>query len=246
MRRMTETPSRLPSAKQLRYIKRANLFLALIPLAFILGLLSGFLLWGTKNTYTPDSAAAVAQPTSTTVGTRIEVSVDDDPFLGPADAPITIVEFSDYECPFCTKWHVEVWPRLQEAYPDQVRLVYRDFPLYSIHGNAIPAAEAANCAGEQNKYWEYHELLFQAKQGLGEEAFKQYATEIGLDEAAFNECLESRRYQDEVDADLQAAMKLGVRSTPTFYINGIPLIGAQPYQNFKDLIDKELAGEIPK
>jgi protein-disulfide isomerase len=243
---MNETPSRLPSAKQLREIKKTNLYLSIIPLAFILGLLSGFLLWGTKNTYTPDSAAAVAQPTSTTVGTRFEVSVDDDPSLGPANAPITIIEFSDYQCPYCTKWNNEVWPRIKKEYPDQVRLVYRDFPLSSIHGNAIPAAEAADCAGEQNKYWEYHDLLFKAEQGLGEEAFKQYATEIGLDEAAFNECLVSRRYQDEVDADLQAAMKVGVRSTPTFYINGIPMIGAQPFAAFKDVIDRELAGEIPK
>ena len=246
MRRMTESPSPIPSATQLRYIRRANLFLALIPLAFIMGLVAGFLFWGLKDSYSPEAAAAVTEPATTPAINRYEVPVDDDPSLGPQDAPITIVEFSDFECPFCTKWYVEVWPRLQEAFPDQIRLVYRDFPLSNIHGNAIPAAEAANCAGEQNQYWEYHDLLFQAEQGLGVEAFRQYASEIGLDEIAFNECLESRRYQDEVDADYRFATELGVRSTPTFFINGIPLVGAQPFEVFKDVITKELAGEIPK
>jgi protein-disulfide isomerase len=174
------------------------------------------------------------------------VPIDDDPIFGPEDAPITIIEFSDYECPYCRRWHQEVLPLLIEEYPDQVRLVYRDFPLTSIHSNAIPAAVAANCAGEQEAeaYWAYSERLFSMDLGLGAEAYQEYAEEIGLDTDAFAECLESNRYEDEVLADFEFASQLGIRSTPTFFINGIALVGAQPYDVFKQVIDQELAGEL--
>jgi protein-disulfide isomerase len=177
--------------------------------------------------------------------TRYEVSADNDPSIGPADAQITIIEFSDFECPYCTKWHNEVWPRIQEEYPDQVRLVYRDFPL-NIHSSATLAAEAANCAGEQGAYWEYHDALFRAEHGLGQSAFKEYAQELGLVETDFNQCLDSHRYQEEVQADFNYAVQLGVKSTPTFFINGITLIGAQPFEAFQNVIERELAGENPE
>lgn len=230
----------------------------LIPLAFVLGLGSGYLLWGrgsanaAQATAAADSAGgqspAAAQATSAGEQqvTRYDVPVDDDPSLGPENAAITIIEFSDFECPFCTRWHAEVWSRIQQAYPTQVRLVYRDFPLSSIHSSAIPAAEAANCAGEQGAYWEYHDRLFLGEKGLSREAFDQYASELGLDADKFTQCVEGRRYKDEVASDYNYAMNLGVRSTPTFFINGIALVGAQPYEVFKEVIDKELAGEIPK
>jgi protein-disulfide isomerase len=176
--------------------------------------------------------------------TRYDVPVDDDYGYGPEDAPITIVEFSDYECPFCQRWYQEVWLRLREEYADQVRLVYRDFPLTN-HPNAIPAAEAANCAGEQGKYFQFHDLLFGGSRGLSNESYLAYAQQIELDQQEFKTCLDERRYQSEVDADLQWAVELGVSSTPTFFINGIPLIGAQPYEVFKQVIDLELAGKIP-
>ena len=171
--------------------------------------------------------------------------VDDDPSIGPDDAPITIVEFSDYECPYCRSWHNDVFARLQEEYPQQVRLVYRDFPLSSIHANAVPAAEAANCANEQDKFWPFHENLFSMELGLSDEAYQEYASRLGMNVQAFLECMESGRYQTEVQADYQFASDLGVRSTPTFFINGIAVVGAQPFDVFKQVIDKELAGEIP-
>lgn len=176
---------------------------------------------------------------------RYDVPLDDDPTLGPEDAAITIIEFSDYECPFCQKWHQEVFDRLLASYPDQIRFVYRDFPLTSIHSNAVSAAEAANCAGDQGEYWEYHNALFGSEYGLGMDAYLQYATDIGLDVDAFTECVDSGRHAEEVQNDFEYAARLGVRSTPTFFINGIAIVGAQPFEVFQQVIDKEIAGEIP-
>jgi protein-disulfide isomerase len=224
--------------------RRSMLLVVLLPLFFGLGLGSGYLLWG-RQAATVEQAAG-SQAINPDEIRRYDVSPDDDPSLGPAGAQITIVEFSDFECPFCTKWYAEVWPQIQAAYPSQVRLVYRDFPLTSIHSNAIAAAEAAHCAGDQNAYWEYHNLLFASEYGLGKEAYLRYAGQLNLDSAAFNECLESRRYQDEVQADYEYAANLGIRSTPTFFINGIAVVGAQPFAVFKQVIDLELAGELPQ
>jgi protein-disulfide isomerase len=236
--------------------KRSHLYAALLPLTFVVGLAVGYLFWG-RDTPTPTAAVPQAvpvpaaevsgesEPTAPQDVTRYEVSEDDDPVLGPDTAPITIIEFSDYECPYCRKWHVEVWPQLQAEYPDQIRLVFRDFPLTSIHANAIPAAAAANCAREQEQYWEFNELLFSNRYSLSKSSYQLYAEELGLDMTAFNECLDSGRYNDEVQADFDFAAGLGVRSTPTFFVNGIPVVGAQPFEVFADLIEKELAGEIP-
>lgn len=215
----------------------------LIPVAFAVGLGAGYLFWGREVAPNPQAAAAVDQAPQQVK--RYPVPADDDPFLGPENARITIIEFSDFECPFCTRWHVEVWPQIQEKYPDDVRLVYRDFPLGSIHSNAVSAAEAANCAGEQGAYWEYHDKLFAAQAGLSANAYNQYADELDLDMASFEECVASRRFKQEVEDDYNYAANLGVRSTPTFFINGIALIGAQPFEVFDEVITKELAGEIP-
>lgn len=122
--------------------------------------------------------------------------------MGSDDAPITIIEFSDFECPFCTRFHLETYPLLLETYGEQIRFVYRDLPLTTIHPNAFPAAEAANCANEQDSFWEFHDLLFSGELELGSETYQAYAEELALDMTAFNECLETRRYQDEVQADL--------------------------------------------
>jgi protein-disulfide isomerase len=228
-----------------------------LPLVFFLGVGVGYLLRGSnivggsasKAAVTPPVAENQGQPAAQTTPrkvTRYDVPDDNDPALGPANAPITIIEFSDYECPFCARWQAEVLPRLQEAYPNQVRLVYRDFPLTSIHGDALSAAEAANCAGEQGAYWKYHDKLFAAENGLGKDALLKYANDLGLDSPAFESCLNSEKYKDEVEGDLNFATELGVRSTPTFFINGLAIVGAQPFEVFQGVIDKELAGEIPK
>jgi protein-disulfide isomerase len=231
--------------------KWSRLFAVLVPLAFVLGLGAGYLLWGraatsaAQNAATAGASQAAAQVPEQKI-TRYDVPVDDDPVLGPENAAITIIEFSDYECPYCRKWHAEVLEPLMATYPGQIRLVYRDFPLSSIHANAAPAAAAANCANEQGAYWEYNEKLFSMELGLSPTAYRQYASNLGLDAQAFAECLESDRFLDEVQADFDYAAELGVRSTPTFFVNGIAVVGAQPFDLFKDLIDKELAGEIPK
>jgi protein-disulfide isomerase len=235
-----------------------HIYAILMPLVFGLGLGIGYLVWGrlpagtasatvdqsTSETGADPAAAQVSTPATSQI-VRYDVPVDDDPAIGPEDAPITIVEFSDYECPYCRKWHSEVFTKLQDEYPQQVRLVYRDFPLSSIHANAAPAAEAANCANEQGKFWPYHENLFSMELGLSDEAYQKYATRLGMNVQSFQECMESNRYEAEVQADYQFAADLGVRSTPTFFINGIAIVGAQPFDVFKQVIDKELAGEIP-
>jgi protein-disulfide isomerase len=244
--------------------KRSHFFLALLPITFVLGLAAGYVFWCLQpfgGTSTVNTAALETesvdqqiaqvddQPEEGETGQqeyrRYEVSEDDDPVLGPEDAAITLIEFSDYECPYCTRWHTEVFDRIREDYPDQVRFVYRDFPLKSIHPNAVPAAEAANCANEQDAFWEYSEKLFNGELGLNPEAYLEYATQLDLDLDEFEKCFEEGRYSQEVEDDYQYALQLGVQSTPTFFLNGIPLIGARPYEVFKDVIERELAGELP-
>ena len=249
-------PNPSTSKKDLRRQVKFPWLAVLLPLAFLLGLGIGYFLWGTKalqaetaqaaqQTQTAASAEqAAAQVTVPADVQRFDVPVDDDYVYGNVDAPITIVEFSDFECPYCQRWYDQVWTRLKEEYPDQVRLVYRDFPLPG-HPNATPAAEAANCAGEQEAYYAFHDLLFNGELGLSTDAYLSYAAELGLNQDDFMQCLEERRYQAEVEADAAWAAELGISSSPTFFINGIPLVGAQPYEVFKQVIDLELAGKIP-
>ncbi len=233
-----------PDDENTLQFKRSHVYAALLPLAFVVGLSVGYLFWGRTPAMTAAPEAAPAEAAAPQEVRRYDIPEDDDPVWGPEDAPITIIEFSDYECPYCQKWHVQIWPQIQEAYPDQVRLVYRDFPLTNIHPNATPAAAAANCAGEQGAYWEFSEKLFNT-QNLSVEAYLDYADQLGLDMADFSECLDSGRQNDEVMADYEYAVNLGVSSTPTFFVNGIPVVGAQPFEVFQNVIEAELAGEIP-
>jgi protein-disulfide isomerase len=230
--------------------QRWHIYAILMPLVFGLGLGVGYLIWGRllvggASETAADSAAAQDSSGANDQVIRYDVPVDDDPAIGPENAAITIVEFSDYECPYCRQWQNEVFTKLMEAYPEQVRLVYRDFPLSSIHANAAPAAEAANCANEQGKFWPFHDKLFSMELGLNDQAYQEYAASLGLNVQSFLECMKSDRYQAEIQADYQFAANLGVSSTPTFFINGIAIVGAQPFEVFKQVIDKELAGEIP-
>ena len=227
--------------------KRSHFYALMVPLAFVLGLGVGYLFWGRQAAApaaatAPEAAQVETQPQAVK---RYDVSEDDDPAIGPKNAPITIIEFSDFECPYCSRWYDQVFLKLREEYPDKVRIVFRDFPLSSIHPNAIPAAEAANCAGEQDAYWDFHGKLFSG-QGLGSSVYLQYAKDLGLNVEDFQTCLESGRYQSEIQADYEYASNLGVQSTPTFFLNGIPIVGAQPWEVFQQVIEKELAGEIPK
>jgi len=173
---------------------------------------------------------------------RSPVSADDDDIKGDPNAPVTIIEFSDYECPFCTKFYEQTLPELQEKYIDtgKVKFIYRDFPL-SGHANAQKAAEAAECAGDQGKYYEMHDMLFESGASGGVNTYKQYASGIGLNTAEFNECLDSGKYYDEVQKDLRDGSAAGVRGTPAFFINGIFLSGAQPFSAFQQIIESELS-----
>jgi protein-disulfide isomerase len=255
----SEEESQLATSEVTITLRRWQLYVFIMPLIFIIGLGFGFLARGwvqplpgssTVAAASSDPAAGVAQtnpqtPVETQQVVRYEIPVDDDPSLGSETAPITIVEFSDYECPFCRQWHSEVFTELLDTYGDQIRFVYRDFPLESLHANAIPAAHAANCAFEQGKFWDYHDKLFSMELGLSPDAYSEYASQLGLDGEQFQECTDSARYQEEVQSDFEFAANLGVRSTPTFFINGIAVVGAQPFEIFQQVIEKELAGEIP-
>ena len=171
---------------------------------------------------------------------RSEVAVDpDDPALGPASAPVTIVEFSDFQCPFCQRV-APTLKRVRDAYGDRVRIVWKDFPLTSIHPQAFKAAEAAQCAREQGKFWEYHDRLFGNQQALQVESLKKYAADAGLDAAKFASCLDTAKYAERVQAQMGVGAKLGVNSTPAVFINGRLLTGAQPYETFVAVIDEEL------
>ncbi|MBH0178256.1 MAG: DsbA family protein [Nitrospira sp.] len=171
------------------------------------------------------------------------MSADDDPSIGPVDAPITIVEFSDFQCPYCQK-SVALLQELRRLYGQRIRLIYRDYPGPN-HPYAQKAAEAAQCANEQGKFWEYHDLLFDRQTaGKGWE-FLQLAKELGLREDTFADCLNSDRFGEEVAKDLQDGIKLGITSTPTFFINGRPLVGAKPAAEFRAMIDKLLKQHSP-
>jgi len=168
----------------------------------------------------------------------LPVSADDDPSVGPANAPITIVEFSDFQCPYC-KLSVPLIKEILAKYPDKVKVVYRDYPGPN-HPHAPQAAEAAQCAGDQGKFWEYHDSLFDRQAPGTGWNFTDLAKEIGLNDDVFATCLNTGRYREEVAKDLHDGFTLGVTSTPTFFINGRPLVGARPFAEFQAVIDKLL------
>jgi protein-disulfide isomerase len=171
---------------------------------------------------------------------RVAVKADG-PSRGPAGAPITIVEFSDFQCPYCIRAE-ETVKQVLAAYPDKVRLVYRDFPL-PMHPLAPKAAQASQCALDQGKYWELHGKLFEAGGKLEVPALKQYARDVGLDGDKFDKCLDSDQKKAVVDASQKAGEAVGVNGTPAFFINGRFLNGAVPLDEFKKIIDEELVAK---
>jgi len=203
-----------------------------------------------KITRAPTSTAA-PQPTPS-ASSLISVSADDDPFKGNADAPVTIVEFSDFQCPFCKRFVDQTLADLEEEYINtgKVKFVFRDFPLSSIHANARDTHIAAECANEQGKFWEYHDTLFEnvdkwkvlSPNDLNSQ-LNEYATTLGLQSSSFESCLSSQEIAAEVDSDFLQAGIYGATGTPTFFIgneeNGfVKLTGAQPFIAFKSEIDK--------
>jgi len=239
MRRMEQMP---PSPDMVTF-KRSHFYSVLVILAFAVGILVGYLAWGRASVTAAAPSAAQAEPTQ--AFRRYEIPTEGFQSIGPDDAPIVIVEFSDYQCPFCKRWHDQVYDSLLAAYPGQIRFVYRNLPLTQLHPQAMPSAEAALCASEQDAYWQYHAKLFENSDVLTDEIFTTLATDLGLDIAAFETCMSGHKFKDDIEADMEFSLDLGIQSTPTFFINGLAIVGAQPLSAFQQIIDKELAGEIP-
>jgi protein-disulfide isomerase len=171
-----------------------------------------------------------------------QVSADDDPFKGDENAPVTIIEFSDFQCPYCGRHYRETIPQIEENYINtgKVKYVFRDFML-SFHPQAIPSALAAQCAHEQGKFWEYHDKLYDNQDSLSIENYKVWAAELDLNTEQFNSCLDSEKYMDEIQKDFADGQAAGVSGTPGFFINGQKLVGAQPYSVFEAAIEAALA-----
>jgi protein-disulfide isomerase len=216
-------PTRTPVARSLPWLS--------IVAAFVAGIAAGYLIWGG----TPDP---VDEPTATEETTRFEVSADDDASIGPANAPVTIIEFSDFACGYCRRFHATTFGELMAAYPGKIRFVYRDFPVLS--EESFNAAMAAECAAEQGDFWGFHNALFEGEGGLSMSRYKAIATSLGMDASALETCVTSNRYSDEVTTDAKSAAEAGASGTPTFFINGLPLVGAQPLTQFQTVIDAEL------
>lgn len=186
----------------------------------------------------PTASSVAAQPSATP--RAIEVSPDDDPGIGPADAPVLIVGFSDFQCSHCARFGRDTLGQILDTYGNQVRFVFRDFPLMSLHPQALKAAEAAQCVHDQGRFWEYHDLLFRNQEAVDVESLKDYARQLGLDVAAFTSCLDTDRHFSEVQHDLTEGQSYGVTGTPTFFINGRLLVGAKPFADFQAIIEEEL------
>lgn len=209
-------------------IRRSTLYggILIAVVFFILGLLIGRFVLSAPGGGGVGMAGAASSDTSLA-----------DPSFGPPDARVTIVEFSDFQCPYCKMFKDNTLAQLKQAYGNRVRFVFRDFPLDSIHPYARGAAEAAQCAHEQGKFWEYHDILFANQQALTPPDLKRYAQQLGLDTRRFNDCVDSHKYQASVEADVQEGNRLHVSGTPTFFINGRVLVGAQPFEAFQAAIN---------
>ena len=212
-------------------------------------LIAVLVIWFYPSSGGSAQGAAVGQPTlgqpspgqQQQIPQRQDISLDNDPVLGNKDAPVTIVSFEDYQCPYCGRAFQQTFPLLKKDYVDtgKVKMVFRDYPL-PFHPNAEPAAEASECAHEQGKFWEYHDALFENQQNLGTELYLQLAEKLKLDTNKFKQCIESGKYKQEVQDDFSYGSQVGVSGTPTFFVNGIMLVGAQPYQAFQQVIEAEL------
>ena len=203
---------------------------------------------GTPSTATTGTGTTTgAQPAATPApGQKVDVSVGKLPTLGSKDAKVTVIEFADFQCPFCEKWFKDVEPSLKKDYIDsgKVQFVFRHYAF--LGQESTWAAEASECANEQGKFWEYHDYLFNHQGAENSGAFSKanlegFAAVLGLDTQKFNPCLETDKYATNVSTDFTEGQKAGVSGTPATFINGLISVGAQPYATFKTLIDAELA-----
>ena len=186
--------------------------------------------------YVAKQQAAANQPPE-----PVDVSTDDDAVKGDPNAPVTIIEFSDYECPFCKRFYENTLPQIDEKYikTGKAKLVYRDFPL-NFHQNAMPAAIAAECVRDQGgdeAYFKYHDIIFDNSPNIGPDNLKAWGRQLGFN---IDECLDNEAFKDEVQKDFLDGQKAGVRGTPAFFINGRMISGAQPYAVFEQAIEEAL------
>ena len=194
---------------------------------------------GQVNTLAGSEQGQAAQPTVQARANTVSISLAGKIPRGDPNAGITIVEYSDFQCPFCERVEPTLDKILQD-YAGKVKLYYKHFPLTQGHQYAQKAAEASECAADQGKFWEYHDKLFENQGALDTNSLKRYATDLGLDAAKFNACLDNGDKTNQVNTELQEGISNGVQGTPAFLINGQLLSGAQPYANFKQIIDSEL------
>jgi protein-disulfide isomerase len=239
-------------------VSKAHAWVTSVPLAILVAaaMVSGSILYigsgGIPSALIKDAAA----PSQGDVQEPAPVAIDDpsvlfganDPVIGNAKAKVTIVEFSDFQCPFCRKFFNETYAQIKKEYIDtgKARMVFRHYPL-PFHDAAKPSALAAACANEQNKFWQFHDKMFQEqdKKGTGTVTYgvaelKTWAAQVGVNATQFNACLDSAKYASKVDVDTADGAKYGVNGTPSFFINGKLLVGAQPFEKFKAMIDAAL------
>lgn len=223
-----------------------GLITAIVVAAVVIG--GSLVFLGMQMSGSSDGAADVADaptapPPALEITASVDELIDDDAMLGDADAPLTLIEFSDYECPFCKRHATQTMPDIKKNYIDtgKLKLVFRDYPL-GFHSNAVPAALAAECARDQKgdeAYFEMHDKLFSGE--LSSEIYAEYAGELGLDMTAYNDCVDSGKFTDEINADMAAGTKYGVRGTPGFVLTdgetNKSIKGAQPYANFQQAFD---------
>lgn len=198
----------------------------------------------TNSGGTPTGGAAGSPPSggNNAAGPNAADFMDDDAVMGDSNAPVTIVEFSDYQCPFCKRFRDQTLDQLKAEYIDtgKAKFIYRDFPLTSIHQYAQKAAEATECADDQGMFWEYHDIVFANPSALDVTSLKQHAATLGLDAGEFGECLDSGKHAGEVSKDLSDGQRAGARGTPFFLVGNTVLSGAQPIEAFRSAIDAQL------
>ena len=207
-----------------------------LPVAILGLLILGALMLFPRLNFNPAQAPGIIQTPAPTTAAPMDAA----PALGPQDAPVTIIEYSDFGCPACWYWYkIGVLDQLRAEYRDQIRFVWRDYPVITLL--SPKAAEAGQCANEQGKFWEFHDTIYEHERAISASDLEAYATAIGLNIDLFNECVSSRRYQDRVNAEQHEAFSHGFNGAPFFLVNGQVLIGPQSLTVFEGLIDPLLA-----
>jgi protein-disulfide isomerase len=222
-------------------VNRNQIKPALVEIILVVTLLNAFAIYKLYRKVDSLAAHTAALSSQSAPAPKVDVSIDDDEFVGDPNAPVTIIEFTDYQCSLCRRHFEQTYPQIHEKYIETgiARLVVRDFPI-DFHRQAQKAAEAAECAGEQGNYWEMHYMLFENQANLSIDNYKEWAREIGLDGARFDQCLDSGAMAEEIKIDVADGISYGVRGTPVFFINGKMLSGAKPFAEFDAAIQKAL------